>query len=517
MPPTPHATPDSPLQVGVLDASPNAIVSVGGDGRIAYANPQVLTTFGWEPADLIGQPIEVLIPDHVQERHIGHRDGFLRQHRARPMGIGLDLAGRRRDGTEFPVEISLAPLEGEDGLMVFATVVDITARKALEGQLLQALKMESIGRMAGGIAHDFNNMLSAIRGYAELLLEDLASPTRPAWSDVQQNVVAIADAAERAATLTAQLLAFSHQQVVSAKVLDVRASILDLEPMLRRLIGEQVDIVFALDPATGPFRGDPGQLDQILVNLVVNARDAVSEGGRVTVETGNVELEEHDLMEHADVAPGPYVLLTVSDTGSGMDDATKARIFDPFFTTKPMGAGTGLGLATTYGIVRQSGGHIRVSSEPGAGSVFRLYFPRVAPGPAEAPAPEAEARAVGSGRVLVVEDDGMVRDLTARVLDRAGYTVLLARNGAEALALIDAGEGSVDVLVSDVVMPGMSGPDLAQEVLRRHPSIGIVFVSGYTAASLNLDEIRARGALFLGKPFNPSDLVRAVGTARGVA
>jgi len=307
--------------------------------------------------------------------------------------------------------------------------VDITARKELEGQLLQALKMESVGRLAGGMAHDFNNMLSAIRGYAELLIEDLDGSTPPPLSTVRESVTAISDAADRAATLTAQLLAFSSQQ-------------------------------------------------------------------------------------HAEVDPGPYVMLAVTDTGKGMDAETKAHIFEPFFTTKAVGAGTGLGLATTYGIVRQSGGHIWVYSEPGAGSVFKLYFPRAEGQPTPAPSTEATQSTAGTGRVLVVEDEGMVRDMTARVLDRAGYTVLLARNAAEALAIIGEDADPIDVLVTDVVMPGMSGPDLAEEVLGRYPGMGIVLVSGYTAASLKLDDVLARGAIFVSKPFNPSDLVRAVAEAR---
>jgi CheY-like chemotaxis protein len=275
-----------------------------------------------------------------------------------------------------------------------------------------------------------------------------------------------------------------------------------------------VEIVFALDPETGSFRGDAGQLDQILVNLVVNARDAVAAGGRVTIETTNVEFDEADLLGHVEVVPGRYVMVAVTDNGAGMDEETRARIFEPFFTTKPTGAGTGLGLATTYGIVRAAGGHIWVYSEPGAGSVFKVYFPRVEAEPAPAPAPVAAHRAAASGRVLVVEDEGIVRDLTARVLDRAGYTVLLAHSADEALAVMDAEEAAIDVLISDVVMPGMSGPDLAEEVRRRHPGIGIVLVSGYTAASLNLEQVLASGVVFLSKPFNPGDLARAVASVR---
>jgi len=288
--PTPDAVPTLP-ELGalpVLEASPNAIIGVDARGRIAYANPQVAATFGWERDDLIGEPIERLIPDALAERHLGHRSGFLRQPVARPMGIGLDLAGRRRDGTAFPVEISLAPVHTERGLYVFATIVDITARKALEGQLLQAQKMESVGRLAGGIAHDFNNMLFAIRGYADLLLEDIdgaaGRPLDP--EDLRQSVVTIGTAADKAAALTAQLLAFSRQQVVRPIVVDLAESVRSLEPMLHRLIGEDVRLVLAAGRATGKIRADTAQLDQILVNLVVNARDAMPQGGSITIETG---------------------------------------------------------------------------------------------------------------------------------------------------------------------------------------------------------------------------------------
>ncbi len=500
----------------VLEASPNAIVAVGTDGAITYANPQVVSTFGYMRDELLGKPIEQLIPERFNTRHRAHRAGFMHDHTARPMGIGLDLWGRRKDGTEFPVEISLSPVETPDGLVVFATVVDITARKSLESQLLQARKIESIGRLAGGIAHDFNNMLSAIGGFADLLLDELAAPEPPSPAALRESVAAIRSAADRAATLTGQLLAFSRQQVVSPRVLDLRASVSELEPMLRRLIGEQVDLVLRLDPETGLFRGDPGQLDQILVNLVVNARDAVADGGRVTVETANADFDE-PFTAHLDVPPGAYVMLTVSDNGNGMDPVTKEHIFEPFFTTKERGKGTGLGLSTTYGIVHQSGGHIWVYSEPGRGTTFKIYFPRVTAEVAER-APDRSAPAEGgTGMVLVVEDESIVREYTVRVLRRAGYSVVVAANGEEALRLLDAEDTPIYALVTDVVMPGLSGPDLAARVAERAPGIRVVLLSGHIAETLNLDEVLDRGATFLGKPFSPGQLVEAIAAAGPLA
>ena len=297
----------------VLEASSNAVVAVDAQGLIVYANPQVEITFGYARAEVVGRPVEFLVPEADAESHEALRAAFMADPIARPMGTRLDLAGRRKDGTEFPVDISLLPVETADGPQVFATVVDIGARKTAENQLLQAQKLESIGRLAGGIAHDFNNMLFAIHGYAELLAQDLGSPDpeRHEPGQLLPSVIAISQAAERAAALTAQLLAFSRQQIVTLKVLDVNAAVTTIEPMLRQLIGENMQLVMKLDPATGHIRADAGQIDQIIVNLVVNARDAMPSGGTVTVESGNAEFEAPYATDHFDVQPGPYVFVAV--------------------------------------------------------------------------------------------------------------------------------------------------------------------------------------------------------------
>jgi two-component system, cell cycle sensor histidine kinase and response regulator CckA len=383
-------------------------------------------------------------------------------------------------------------------------------RKAAESQLLQGQKLESLGRLAGGIAHDFNNMLFAIHGYAELLAQDLASedPERLDPERLLPSVDAISEAAERATILTAQLLAFSRQQIVTPKVLDINAAVNTVEPMLNQLTGENMRLAMKLDPGVGNIRADAGQIGQIIVNLVVNARDAMPDGGTVTIETGNVAFEESYRGEHFEMKPGPFVLLAVSDTGMGMDRETRDHIFEPFYTTKDVGKGTGLGLATTYGIVHQAGGHIWVYSEPGHGSTFKLYFPRVNAAvdePRLGPVPTT----VGVGRVLVVEDEPAVRDMTTQLLERAGFDVLAVADGIEALSIARLAQ-PIEVLVTDVVMPNLSGIELAEQMMDHYPLMGVVLLSGYTAETLDIERVTARGATFVPKPVTSSQLLQTV-------
>ncbi len=512
--PAKHALPPAVGHLAVLDASPNAIVAVDGEGRITYANPQAERTFGYPPAELIGQSVDILLPGRVAEGHAAHRAAFAARPMARPMGIGLDLWARRRDGVEFPVEISLSVLGTGADLEVFATVVDISARKAAEAQLLQAQKLESVGRLAGGIAHDFNNMMFAIRGYAEMLAEDLSPEQRHTFDPdlALRNTLAIGEAADRAGNLTMQLLAFSRRQVVTPRVVNLNDSVRAIEPMLGRLIPETIDLRLSLDSAAGQIRADPGQVDQILMNLVVNARDAMPDGGRITIETGNVVFDEAYAIEHFAVEPGPFVLLAVSDTGHGMDRQTREHIFEPFFTTKELGRGTGLGLATIYGIVTQAGGHIWLYSEPGRGSAFKLYFPRVdarAGHDGDTPGQADDDRG-RLGTVLLVEDDPSVREMTRQVLRRAGWSVIEVASGGEAWQLVESMVHPIDALVSDVVMPGISGIALAERVLDLHPSIRVVLLSGYTAETLDLERVVSRGARFVAKPLSGRDLLAAL-------
>ncbi|OLC71983.1 MAG: hypothetical protein AUH78_17050 [Gemmatimonadetes bacterium 13_1_40CM_4_69_8] len=366
--------------------------------------------------------------------------------------------------------------------------------------------MEAVGRLAGGIAHDFNNLLTAILGSADLLLDTL-SPDAPEREDLDE----IRKAAKRAADLTRQLLAFSRQQLLAPQVLDVNALLTNLEKLLRRLIGEHIELRTALAPNVGAVQADPGQLEQVIVNLAVNARDAMPQGGQLTIETANAELDEAYAAEHFPARPGSYVLLAVTDTGTGMDAQTKSHIFEPFFTTKEKGKGTGLGLATVYGIVKQSDGYIWVYSEPGHGTSFKIYLPRVAeaPGPAR-PGFELSASVRGSETVFVVEDDEMVRALIRRMLETRGYTVLLAPHGDEALQLLERHPGRVDLLMTDVVMPGMSGRDLADRVAERRPGIKVLYLSGYTDDAIVRHGVLEPGIAFLQKPFSADALARKV-------
>jgi len=501
----------------VLEASPNPIVGVDEAGTITYVNPKVADAFGYPAEELIGEPIETLLSEGIREAHLAHRDRFNRSPLARPMGSGVDLAGRRKDGSEFPVEISLSPIPTPDGLMVFATIVDIAARKTAEGKLLQSQKLESIGRLAGGVAHDFNNILFAINGYTELLMEDLAGEPPADLTEVRQSLVVIQQAADRGAILTMQLLAFSRQQVVVPKIVEPVDDIRALEPMLRRLIGEHIQLKVIPHPPISRLRIDPGQLDQIVMNLVVNSRDAMPEGGTITIEIGTTDFGEAYAMEHFEVAPGSYVMVAVSDNGQGMDRETREHIFEPFFTTKERGHGTGLGLATIYGFVRQAGGHIWVYSEPGRGTTFKLYFPVVEEVPAAHIAAPARVQSRRMGSLLLVEDEAAVREMTRRILERAGYTVVARQDGPSAIEEIGTRKEPFDVLLTDVVMPKMSGLVLAGWMLERHPETAVVLLSGYTADSLDLERLLALGARFVTKPVSSGELLQAIDEARVAA
>jgi signal transduction histidine kinase len=376
-----------------------------------------------------------------------------------------------------------------------------------QDRLVQAQKMEAVGRLAGGVAHDFNNLLTAILGYSELVLMglDRANPLR-------EDVKEIKSAADRAAALTRQLLAFSRKQVLQPRVLDLNAKVVDIERMLHRLIGEDIDLVTILDPALGSVKADPGQIEQVLLNLAVNARDAMPQGGKLTVETRNVVLDEDYARRHVDVQPGPYVMLAVTDTGVGMDEEIKSHLFEPFFTTRELGEGTGLGLATVHGIVKQSEGHIWVYSEPGQGTTFKVYLPRTEEAVElgqQAQIPIESLR--GQETVLLVEDEEVVRDLVRLVLLKRGYTVLEARDGEEALWACEQHEGPVHLLVSDVVIPGvMSGRDLAERLETLYPGMKVLYMSGYTDNAIVRHGVLELGVAFLQKPFTPASLARKV-------
>ncbi len=411
---------------------------------------------------------------------------------------------RKKDGTVIDVDITIHRFMLGKMPCGISVALDVTERNRMEAQLRQAQKMEAIGNLAGGVAHDFNNLLSVILSYSHMLIEAL-KPGDPMRDDLEE----ISAAGNRAADMTRHLLAFSRQQILQPRILDLNAVIDGVAKMLRRLVGEDVEmtVVNALD--LGTVKADPGQVEQVLMNLVVNARDAMSKGGKLTIETANVELDAGYCAAHPDVRPGAYVMLAVTDTGSGMDAATRDRIFEPFFTTKDKGKGTGLGLSTVFGIVQQSDGNIWVSSEPGKGTTFKVYLPQADYPCASATFEIAEARTLrGSETILLVEDESAVRAVTRTILERYGYHVLEAQGGGDALLLCEQNKGKIDVLLTDVVMPHMSGRELAERLGPQRPDMKVLYMSGYTDDSIVRHGVLASDVAFLQKPITPESLTR---------
>ena len=412
---------------------------------------------------------------------------------------------RTRDGRRIEVQIVSQEIVYGGVAVQLAALVDVTIRRHLEEQLRQAQKMEAVGMLAGGVAHDFNNLLTIITGYSQLILNNL-SPSDPNHHSAEQ----IVKAGERAATLTRQLLAFSRRQVLQPKVVDLNKLVTGLGSMLRRLIGEDIDLRLEMRPDLGQVNADPGQLEQVLMNLVVNARDAMPRGGTLTIETANVVLDETYVSRHITAKPGPYTLLAVSDNGIGMDEATQARLFEPFFTTKGTGLGTGLGLSTVFGIVKQSNGTVDVYSVPGRGTSVKIYLPRIdQPAVLES---EILGKAVppGSETILVVEDDEMVRNLVRETLQREGYQVLDAAGPVEARRVSERHKSPIHLLITDVVMPKVSGRDLALDMSRRRPEMKVLYMSGYTDSAIVNSGILQKEVAFLQKPFTPAALAEKV-------
>ena len=400
---------------------------------------------------------------------------------------------------------SLLRNEAGEAIRLLGSHVDITEQTELRAQFLQSQKMESVGQLAGGVAHDFNNLLTVINGTADLALENLE-----AGDPMRADLLQIRDAGNRATSLTSQLLAFSRKQIMKPDVLDLNALVKPMQAMLQRLIGEHIELVFAAETPLGSVRADAGQIEQVVMNLAVNARDAMPDGGMLTIETQDVELDADYAAEHPTVTPGRYVMLAVSDNGVGMDEATRERIFEPFFTTKSKARGTGLGLSTVYGIVTQSGGNVWVYSEPGRGTTFKIYLPRVDEAARVVQPARTPTATRGTGTILVVEDETAVRNLATRVLHSAGYTVVTASNATEALSLLDRHEGTVDLMLTDLVMPGMSGRELAERLADIRPGIKVLYTSGYTDDTVLRHGVIDNSAQFIGKPYTVTELTRKV-------
>jgi len=650
---SPQAIGELLLSSPFLETIPDAIVAVDIDGTIVQVNSQTEAIFGYPRGELIGQKIEILVPARYRDKHHEHRGSFAHSPKVRRMGAGLDLKGRRRDGSEFSAEISLSPVSltegthvlsairdisdrkrieeelrraheelsrrttqeigqyqrrlaaiidssadaiigkgldgtitswnrgaesmygytadeivgknislltsqdrpdeipqilariarGEriehyesvrvtkdgrhlnvsisispirdpDGKIVGASAIarDITAQRRAEDHLRQAQKMEAVGRLAGGVAHDFNNILGIVTACTELLRDRIDSD-----GDQSLYLGNIRKAVDRGTSLTRQLLAFTRKSSVQPQLIDLNVHLKDVVKLLRPLMGDDVEIVVAPRSPSAIIEIDPGQFDQIVLNLAVNSRDAMPRGGKFILETASVELDDVFTSQHRPMQPGRYILIAVSDTGIGMDAATVTRIFEPFFTTKEVGKGTGLGLATVYGIVQHSGGHVWVYSEPGSGTTFKIYLPSAEDRLAETPQPQAEktVRRREGTTVLLVEDDEIMLSLTRKLLEQNGYRVLDAKDGKSALALVQSHVGPIDLVLTDVVIRGMSGPDLATKLTAVRPTTKVVFMSGYTGELIAQHEDVNQGIPLLEKPFTRTALLNILDSTLG--
>ncbi len=497
----------------IIETTQEGIWTFDADRKITYVNERLASMLGYSRDELVGQFVDRFIDPPLLEKSHQHWE-------RQKQGINeqFDFIFGRRDGSQLYAIIAASPLYDARGNFTGALgmVADITERKRadeersrLEQQLQQAQKLDSIGRLAGGVAHDFNNLLTVINGYADLLLRELKEEDA-----IRASVAEMRQAGERGAELTRRLLSFSRQQLIDPKPIDLNQLIADSGNMLRRLMGEDVEIVVVPGDSLGWVNADAGQISQVLLNLAVNARYAMPDGGKLIIETGNVEVAAQEAEKHLGVAPGDYVQLTVTDTGAGMDEETQQHVFEPFFTTKEVGEGTGLGLSIVYGIVKQNGGSVEVDSKPGRGTTFKIYLPRVEG--TEAAHVDAERSAPvphGSGTILLVEDEDEVRNLAAKVLTSYGYHVLQGAHGQEALLLVEGHQEPIDLLLTDVIMPGMTGRELAERMKASRPEIKVLYMSGYSGNALARRGILDPGIACIPKPFTESALAGAVGRA----
>jgi two-component system cell cycle sensor histidine kinase/response regulator CckA len=506
---------------GLLRAAPDAIVVVN-DATIVLVNDRAEELFGFSRDELVGQPADLLLTDSARAAYPGQvmptgGDGG-------PMGT-LSLVVRRRDDSEFPAEVSLSAVPTRQGRFVVAVVRDISERvhaqdeqtrlraeadqQRVEAQLHRNRRLESLGQLAGGVAHDFNNMLGVIVNYAGFVIEEAATPT-PDLAAIAADAQQIVRAGQRGTDLTHQLLAFARREVVRPEVLDLNRAIAEVELMLRRSLGEHVTLTARPAPDLPSITADPGQIEQILVNLVLNARDAMPSGGRLVIDTSAMRVERHDQTASGQLDPGEYVRLRVGDSGGGMPPDVIERAFEPFFTTKRSGEGTGLGLATVYGIVTQAGGDVTIASELGVGTTVTVLLPAADAAVTAVPEVAPQETAGHGETLLVAEDEAPLRDVVGRILCGAGYQVLAADGGAQALELAAGHDGRIDLLVSDVVMPGMLGKDLAERLVAVRPDTRVLYMSGYAQPVLASQGTLDPGVMLLEKPFTAADLLRAV-------
>jgi len=489
----------------ITENAADMIAVVDARGNRLYNSPSYQKVLGYTAEELrSSSPFEQIHPDDRAEVEEAAKEALLAG-----LGRRIEYRMRHKDGSWRYLESTASAVLNTEGNVQHLVIVnrDITARRQLQEQFHQAQKMEAVGRLSGGIAHDFNNLLGVITGYSEIMQEQL-EPNHPLRTCVDE----VLGAARRAAELTRQLLVFSRQQVLEPRVLNLNVVVSDMEKMLRRLIGEDIELTTTLDPELGRVKADVSQIEQTIMNLAVNARDAMPQGGKMTIETNNKEIDPAFARSHAfPVRQGPYVLLSVTDTGVGMDSVTQARIFEPFFTTKEKGKGTGLGLSTVYGVVKQSGGYIDVVSEPGHGTTFRVYLPRVE----EAIEPKQLAPSVpitihADETILLVEDETSLRTLTRNLLGLCGYTVLEAKSAHDAAEIGRQHSGTIHLLLTDVVMPGMNGPELARQLAATRPEVKVLYMSGYTGQSFSGAGALESGSRFLQKPFTREGLAKKI-------
>jgi PAS domain S-box-containing protein len=499
--------------LGIISSAMDAIITVDGDQKIIVFNRAAEQIFRCPAMDALGQTIDKFIPQRFREAHRGHIRSFGQTGvSSRSMYSPGTLMGVRADGEEFPVEATISQVKTASETLYSVILRDVSVRKRTEEELRQAQKMEAVGHLAGGIAHEFNNYLGIIMGYSDLMAEEQVEN-----ESLRLGLMEIKSATQKAASLTRQLLAFSRKQIIEPTVLDLNASVWEAHKLLRRLIPANIDVIPVLHPDLGKVKADPAQVQQILINLVVNARDAMPQGGKISIETAEVILDEEFSNRHFDVVPGNYIMISVGDNGEGIDSDHLPRIFEPFFTTKQAGKGTGLGLSTTYGIVKQSGGHITVSSVRGRGTTFRVYFPKSAEAYEATDSPPTtitslhqEPSSTGIATILLVEDESGLRKLMMKVLEKQNYQVLEAKDAEEALAICQDGLAHIDLVVTDYAMPRMTGLQLKEKIVALRPSMKFLLISGYAEGVVEANSHNLNDGDFLEKPFLPEELARKV-------